>query len=58
MLSGQFTVITHTSIIFNLAGPNLVIYRLVTKHNIHKYEILGTALGFIGCIVSVFDKEA
>lgn len=58
ILSGTFTVITHTSIILNLAGPNLVIWRIISKQGIHRYEIFGSALGFIGCLVSVFDKEA
>eukprot|EP00347_Sterkiella_histriomuscorum_P019228 403342450 len=56
--SGQFTLVTHTSIIFNLAIPLLVIYRLLCKQPYHKFEIYGTIIGFVGCIITVFDKKA
>lgn len=36
----------------------IVIYSLIRGIDVHRFEIIGTGISFIGCIVTVMDVNA
>jgi drug/metabolite transporter (DMT)-like permease len=58
LLSGTYSIMTHSFIFNNLGGCLIVIYSVLTRKVVHKYEILGTGISFIGCIITVLDAKA
>lgn len=57
ILSGQYTLISHASIFSNLGGPSIVIYRFTRREPIHTLEYFGLLSSFVGCVLTVSDKE-
>ena len=49
---------SHVYIYSGLCGAFIVIYKLLRGLLVEFYEKLGTAIAIIGCIISVFDKQA
>ncbi|CDW88380.1 drug metabolite transporter superfamily [Stylonychia lemnae] len=56
LISGQYTIISHATILSSLGGAIIVVLRFITKQQVHKYEYLGILLAMIGCVISVFDE--
>ena len=48
---------SHASLLGNMGAPYVVIYRLIRRSPIHKYEIFGIIVSFLGCVISIFDKN-
>ena len=56
--SGSFTIFSHAYIFSSSGGMLIIIYRLITRQKVHRFEIYGTVLAIIGCVVNVFDNDA
>lgn len=58
LLAGTYSIMTHCFIFQNLGGCLIVTYSLLMGLDVHKYETLGTAISFLGCIITVLDVNA
>lgn len=58
LLSGTYSIMTHSFIFNNMGGCLIVIYSFLVGINVHKYEIIGTGISFLGCIITVLDSKA
>lgn len=56
--SGQYSIISHTLIFSNLGGILIVFFMLIRRQYVNKYEILGTAIALVGCLLTVSDGKA
>eukprot|EP00347_Sterkiella_histriomuscorum_P015110 403358284 len=57
IISGQYTIMSHASILSNLGGVFIVVFRVLRGKSVHKLEYVGLVIAFVGTIVSVMDKE-
>jgi drug/metabolite transporter (DMT)-like permease len=58
LLSGTYSIMTHSFIFNNLGGCLIVVYSILMRKEVHKFEILGTCISFLGCIITVLDGKA
>jgi drug/metabolite transporter (DMT)-like permease len=57
-MSGSLTIFSHACIFTSLGGIIIVIYKLIKRETIHKYEIIGTIISLVGCVITIFDPNA
>eukprot|EP00347_Sterkiella_histriomuscorum_P001845 403370459 len=57
ILSGQYTIMSHASILSNLGGVFIVILRVLRGKPAHKFEYFGLLIAFGGLGISVLDQE-
>lgn len=58
ILSGHYTIILQASLVSNLGGVFIVIYRFIMRQPIHRLEYLGVVFAFLGSSISVSDEDA
>ena len=57
ILSGQYTIMSHASILSNLGGAFIVVGRVIMRKPVHNLEYLGLLIAFVGSAISIMDKE-
>ena len=58
LLAGTYSIMTHAFVFQNLGGCLIVTYSLLRGLDVHRFEMLGTGIAFLGCIVTVLDRNA
>jgi Na+-driven multidrug efflux pump len=58
LLSGTYSIMTHSFVFQNLGGSLIVLYSLFRGLDVHRFEMIGTAISFVGCIITVLDASA
>ena len=47
---------SHCSLFNGLGGVTIVISELIRRKYVHIFEIIGTVVALMGCVVILFDK--
>jgi hypothetical protein len=58
LLSGTYSIMTHSFVFQNLGGSLIVLYSLFRGLDVHRFEMIGTGISFVGCIITVLDASA
>lgn len=58
LLAGTYSIMTHAFVFQNLGGSLIVLYSLLRGIEVHKLELIGTAVSLLGCLITVTDKGA
>lgn len=53
-----FTIMSHANLFSSLCSILIVALRLATMKPVTKYEIIGSIVALLGCVVTTFDPSA